>query len=253
MKAEPGDVTDAGLAYLSQSPDKRPNLLVLYYFHTDHIGHDYGPDSAEMPPMVKKVDDAIGKLVEGIHKLNLDDVANLVIVSDHGMVGVSTSRMIVISDYVEPDKVQVDFSGAVAGLRPLDGDDEGLFKKFAGKENHFKVYRKKDIPPEYHFRDNRRIPPVLLVADDAWYISKRSANDQAKRGFKAATHGYDPRLDSMGATFIAWGPAFKKQTTLKPFQNVHIYNLLCTTLGLKPAPNDGDDRLASQVLASPSP
>jgi predicted AlkP superfamily pyrophosphatase or phosphodiesterase len=251
MKAEPEQVTDAGLAWLAQPAEKRPDLLVLYYYHTDHIGHDFGPDSAEMPPTVKKVDDAIGKLVEGVHRLKLDDVANFVIVSDHGMVGVSTSRMIALSDYVDPDKVQVDFSGAVAGLRPLDGDVEGLYKKFAGKENHFKVYRREETPAEYHFRDNRRIPPVILVADDAWYLSRRSVTEQSKRGFKAATHGYDPNLASMGATFIAWGPVFRHQVKIKPVQNVHVYNLLCATLGLKPAPNDGDDRLAREVLARP--
>jgi predicted AlkP superfamily pyrophosphatase or phosphodiesterase len=249
LKAEPEAVTDAGLAWLAQPPDKRPDLLVLYYYHVDHIGHDFGPDSAEMPPTVKKVDDAIGKLVEGVHQLKLDDVANLVIVSDHGMVGVSTSRMIALSDYVDPEKVQVDFSGAVAGLRPLEGDAESLYKKFAGKENHFKVYRREETPAEYHFRDNRRIPPVILVADDAWYLSRRSITDQSRRGFKAATHGYDPNLASMGATFIAWGPAFRRHKTIKPVQNVHVYNLLCATLGLEPAPNDGDDRLVREVLA----
>jgi predicted AlkP superfamily pyrophosphatase or phosphodiesterase len=247
-KVEPDGVTDTALTWLSQPAEKRPDLLVLYYYHADHVGHDFGPDSAEMPPTVKKVDDAIGKLLDGVHRLNLDAQANFVIVSDHGMVGVSTSRMIILSEFVEPEKVQVDFSGAVAGLRPLQGDAEALYQKFAGKEKHFKVYRREETPPEYHFRNNPRIPPVILVADDAWYLSKRSVNDQSRRGFKAATHGYDPNLASMGATFIAWGPAFRKNTTLKPVENVHIYNLLCATLGLTPAPNDGDDRLVRQVL-----
>jgi predicted AlkP superfamily pyrophosphatase or phosphodiesterase len=247
-KAEPDTISATGLAWLSQPKEKRPDLLVLYYYQTDHVGHDHGPDSAEMPPTVKKVDDAIGKLLQGIHLLNLDDVVNLVIVSDHGMVGVSTNRMIALPDYVDREKVQVDFSGAVAGLRPLDGDEEGLYKKFAGKEDHFKVYRREQTPAEYHFRNNRRIPPVILVADDGWYLSSRPKSEQSKRGFKAATHGYDPKLPSMAATFIACGPAFRQGARIGPVENVHIYNLLCATLGLKPAPNDGDDRLVSQVL-----
>ena len=247
-KAEPDAITESGLTWLSQPKPKRPDLLVLYYYQTDHVGHDHGPDSAEMPPTVKQVDDAIGKLIEGIHKLNLDDVVNVVIVSDHGMVGVSTNRMIALPDYVDREKVQVDFSGAVAGLRPLDGDAESLYKKFAGKEDHFKVYRRGETPPAYHFRDHRRIPPVILVADDGWYLSSRPKSEQSRRGFKAATHGYDPKLPSMAATFIAWGPAFRHGLDIGPVENVHIYNLLCATLGLKPAPNDGDDRLVRQVL-----
>lgn len=246
-KVEPDAIANTALEWLG-NPEIRPDLLVLYFYHTDHVGHDHGPDSEEMPPTVKKVDDAIGKLVEGVKKLGLQDRVSYVIVSDHGMVGVSTSRMVVISDYVDAEKVQVDFSGAVGGLRPLDGDAEALYKKFAGKENHFKVYRREETPAEYHFGDNRRIPPVILVADDGWYISRRSVSDQSKKGFKAATHGYDPNLASMGATFIAWGPAFYQHKTLKPVQNIHVYNLLCATLGLKPAPNDGDVRLAKEVL-----
>jgi predicted AlkP superfamily pyrophosphatase or phosphodiesterase len=104
------------------------------------------------------------------------------------------------------------------------------------------------MPSRYHFRDNPRIPPVVLVADDAWYLSKRSSGEPSTHEMNKATHGYDPELDSMGATFIAWGPAFRHGATIAPVENVHIYNLLCATLGLKPAPNDGDDRLVKEVL-----
>ena len=105
------------------------------------------------------------------------------------------------------------------------------------------------MPARYHFRDNDRIPPVVIVADEGWYISKRTVAEQAGRAFEKATHGFDPELGSMGATFIAWGPAFRRNTTLAPVENIHIYNLLCATLGLKPAPNDGDKRLVRKVLA----
>ena len=33
--------------------------------------------------------------------------------------------------------------------------------------------------------------------------------------------------------------------------NIQIYNLLCAVLGLRPAPNDGDDRLVRSVLCAP--
>jgi hypothetical protein len=41
----------------------------------------------------------------------------------------------------------------------------------------------------------------------------------------------------MGATFIAYGPVFRHGVTLPPTQDVKIYNLLCATLGLTPAPS----------------
>ena len=45
------------------------------------------------------------------------------------------------------------------------------------------------------------------------------------------------------------GSGLSPRVTIDSVENVHIYNLLCATLGLKPAPNDGDDRLVKQVLA----
>lgn len=43
----------------------------------------------------------------------------------------------------------------------------------------------------------------------------------------------------MRALFVAAGPAFKRGETVAPFQNIHVYDLLCRILGLAPAPNDG--------------
>jgi len=222
---------------------------MLYFHHVDSVGHRQGTESPEIAASIAQVDEAMGRLVEGLHRLKLDDVANLVVVSDHGMAEISMNRIVRLGDFVNLKTVQVDFSGAVAGLRPRDGNVDELFRAFGTKENHFKAYRQENMPERYHFRDNPRIPPVILVADEGWYLSTRSADDPPTGGFNKATHGFDPQLDSMGATFIAWGPAFLHGVTIEPVENVHIYNLLCATLGLKPAPNDGDDRLVKNVLA----
>jgi hypothetical protein len=44
----------------------------------------------------------------------------------------------------------------------------------------------------------------------------------------------------MRAIFIGHGAAFKKGFISEPFENIHIYNLMCKILGLTPAKNDGD-------------
>jgi hypothetical protein len=53
----------------------------------------------------------------------------------------------------------------------------------------------------------------------------------------------------MGALFIASGPAFKRGAVIPEVDNIHVYNLLCAVLDLKPAPNDGDGRLVKAALA----
>lgn len=248
-KPTPNEIVDHGLTWLEQPKEKRPNLVMLYFHHVDSAGHKYGPTSPEVAASVAEVDAALGRLVEGLRRLRLEAVANLVIVSDHGMTDISTERMIFLGDIVKPETVQVEFSGAVAGLRPLDGNVDALYEQFKRNENHFRTYREETMPNEYHFRKNPRIPPVMLVAEDGWYLSNRPVAEQKARAFNKATHGYDPQCDSMGATFVAWGPAFRQKTTIKPVENVHLYNFFCATLGLKPSPNDGDDEIVRAVLA----
>jgi predicted AlkP superfamily pyrophosphatase or phosphodiesterase len=248
-KPEPSEIIDMGLAWLDQSAEKRPSFVMLYFHHVDSVSHKSGTDSPETAASVAQVDAAIGHLVEGIHRLKLDDIANVVIVSDHGMANISPQRTIALGDYVDLNKVQVDFSGALAGLRPNDGNVDAVYDAFKAKESHYKVYRAENMPERYHFTKNPRIPQVVIVADDGWYLSKRASNEPSTREMNKATHGFDPELDSMGATFIAWGPAFRKHTELAPFENVHIYNLLCASMGLKPSSNDGDERLVKTVLA----
>ncbi len=241
----PDQCVDDGLVWLSQT-NQRPNFVTLYFHQVDTESHHHGVDSQQVAQAVSQVDTAIGRLIDGLHRLQLDSVANVIIVSDHGMAGLSTNRIIVLSDLVDLNSVRVDASGAIAGLRPLDGNVDALYAHVAGTENHFKAYRRENMPARFHYTASPRIPPVVLVADEGWYISKRPLDPT--KTFESATHGFDPELESMGATFIAWGPAFRHGVTLPPTQNVNIYDLLCATLGLTPAPNDGDESLARDVL-----
>ena len=239
----------AVLDWLAKPPGERPGLITLYCHEVDTASHRYGVDSPEVAQAVEQVDAAVGRLAEGVHGLGLDSVVNYVVVSDHGMTALSPDRVIALSDLVDVNSVQVDFSGAVAGLRPLKGTAAELRKMLDAKARHFHVYLREEVPERLHYRDNRRIPPVVLIADEGWMILKRPLlDDAAKKGFLRATHGFDPALPSMGATFIACGPAFKEGATIKPFENVEVYDLLCATLGLTPASNDGGGHLAKQVL-----
>jgi hypothetical protein len=53
----------------------------------------------------------------------------------------------------------------------------------------------------------------------------------------------------MHATFLAWGPAFKKHTTIPSFENVAVFNLVKSILGLKYTGKvDGTDKLARTIL-----
>ena len=69
--------------------------------------------------------------------------------------------------------------------------------------------------------------------------------DRLNRG----SHGYDNTLPSMRAVFVAAGPSFRRGATLPAFDNVDVYPLLATLLGLAPARNDGTAATFAPVLA----
>jgi len=242
---------DGLLAWLSLPPDQRPGFCTLYLDAVDHAGHDYGPDAPETAAAIREVDAAIDRLLVGLAARGLRNAANLVITSDHGMVAVDASRTVFLDDLVDLKTVQVDFLGTQAGLRPLKDTPAKLAATIRrAHPAHVQVYLRAEVPERFHYRDNPRIPPVLLFADEGGEITTRAS--QAKRTKpERGDHGYDNQLISMGATFIASGPAFRRGTVIPPFENIEVYNLLCAVLQLRPASNDGNDQLVRAVLRPP--
>ena len=237
------------LNWLAQPPETRPRLITLYFHDADTAGHRFGVDSSEMASAVTMVDEALGQLVEGVRKLGLANVVNFIVVADHGMTALSPDRVVALSQLVKPDDVQIDFSGPVAGLRPLKGTAEELYQTLKAQAEHFQIYRREEMPERLHFRDNPRIPPVILIADEGWLLFPEPVTPPRRLLFQKAGHGFDPALESMGATFVAWGPAFKKGALIRECDNVDVYNLICRILKLKPAKNDGSEVLADKALA----
>jgi len=135
------------------------------------------------------------------------------------------------------------------GLRPVGDSAAGLVeRRRRAAAPHVRVWLREAVPARLHYRDNPRIPPVILLADEGWEIRTR-AEAKAWKHPERGEHGYDNELGSMGAVFIAGGPAFRRGAVIAPVENIQIYNLLCAVLGLRPSPNDGDDRLAAAALA----
>ncbi len=244
----PMDRVNSVLEWLGRPAPERPRLITIYFHEVDSAGHAFGPDSPETQKAVGVVDDAIAELVKGVDRLGLRDRTNFVVVADHGMTEVSATRIIGLSTLIDLKAVQIDAVGSVAGLRPQNPEDlDTIYQTLLAKQDHFHVYRREEMPEEFHYRASLRIPPIILLADEGWTIEKYPLKDEDGYKRKGA-HGFDPRLVSMGATFIAEGPSLRKGVVIPPFDNIQVYNLLCALLKIKPAPNDGDDRLIKQCL-----
>ena len=123
-------------------------------------------------------------------------------------------------------------------LTPLDGDDEALYRRLHGKHPSLAIYKRNELPARLHYRDNARIPAIIGIPDDGWAVV--SSERLAERELSAGAHGYDPANRSMASLFVTAGPTLRRGLVVKPFENIHVYDLMCAVLKLAPAPNDGD-------------
>ena len=87
------------------------------------------------------------------------------------------------------------------------------------------------------------MPAIFAVAQEGWYVTSTREEGRWEHGSGHApggTHGYDTRSRSMQGLFIASGPRLHQGEVVPPFENIHVYDLMCAILGIAPAKNDGD-------------
>jgi predicted AlkP superfamily pyrophosphatase or phosphodiesterase len=245
------DRVNHALDALALPERERPSFLTLYFSEVDHVGHDYGPDSPEMAEALRHLDASLGLLEAGLRQLHLLDRTTLVVVSDHGMAGLSDSHVIFLDDYLDLSRVDVIEWGETVQLRPRSGSVEDIYQAIKGKHPSMAAYKREDLPARFHYRDNPRIQPVLALAAEGWEITShaRWQADLARHRKRGGAHGYDPRLPSMHGLFVAAGPGIVRGLVAPEFENIHIYDFLCRVLGLAPAKNDGDPAVTRAFLA----
>jgi predicted AlkP superfamily pyrophosphatase or phosphodiesterase len=238
------------VGWLDKPLDERPDFFAIYIEETNGVGHRFGPKSPELIETIKLVDARVGAILQQCREHGLQP--NIVVVSDHGMTAVDPMRVSVLEDYLDPKIVQIETEGSVVGLRPLNGDVDTLYRQ-VDRIPHATAYRLKDLPARLHMTDSPRLSPIWILPDEGAHVARRVTIDRLRQrypqhGYLPADHGYDPAFSSMHGLFVAHGPAFRQGVTLPAVENVHVYNLLCTLMGVEAAPNSGDDRLARAIL-----
>ena len=223
------------LKWLDLPTSERPRLITLYFDLVDTVGHEFGPDSAEVNAASAEVDAAMARLVAGLKARGI--AANLVIGADHGMAPVSPDRRLIIEDIAPAGTYRVLAAGAFATLIPLPGREAELERAVLGKRPHLECWRKSEIPARFHYGKNPRVAPIFCLPETGWLISRRDFKPpKPERG----AHGFDNFSPEMAAIFIAHGPAFRAGARPPAFDNVDVYPLLARLLGVRPAANDGD-------------
>jgi len=231
--------------WLSLPADKRPHLVAFYFPDVDHAAHYAGPDSDSARKAVQFVDESIGKMVQTVGRLKLP--VNFIVVSDHGMAQVDLQHPIYIDSTLNLSDCKLSLGNEKVMIYNSDtARIRQLYDTLKAKADHYRVFLKKETPARWHYgQEDRynRIGDLILVADAGYVFSRENMRTYPGH------HGYDNNDTRMNATFMAWGPAFKKHYTQPAFANVHVYPLITSILGLKiTEPVDGKAAVLKNIL-----
>lgn len=228
---------DTIAAWLQMPQKERPHFYTLYYSLTDTYGHRYGPESKEVNYAIARLDTVTGYLIKRLKEINMFDSLNIIIVSDHGMTDISPERVINIENILKGHKVKYQSSGPVMMISTRSEDDV-VYNILKKNENHFKVYKKSEMPDYYFFDSNPFISDIILVADLGWsLVDNHSVKSFVGKDAMKGNHGYDKDALDMHGIFIAEGPAFKSGFRTGTIWNIDVYPLLCKIFNISPRSN----------------
>ncbi|KAJ0009519.1 hypothetical protein NQD34_001221 [Periophthalmus magnuspinnatus] len=209
-------------------------FAALYWEQPDSSGHKYGPENTTMMGQtLKQVDDDIGLLMSQLKVAGLWGQINVIITSDHGMTQCSPDRLIRLDKCLDPDNYTLVDVTPVAALIPKQ-DKTAVFNLLKDCHLHMTAYLKEDIPERLHYRNNRRVQPIILIADEGWTIVQ-NGNVLPRLG----DHGYDNSLPSMHPFLVAVGPSFRQGQRISSIESVDVYPLMCHLLAMNGKPNNG--------------
>lgn len=242
----PGDArVDRVLGWLDLPEGRRPRFSTLYFDIVDTAGHRHGPDGEPTREAVRSVDASMGRLVEGLKARGLYERTVLVIVSDHGMAATSPERTLYLDDMIDPEAVQIIYSGPVTYMNPVEGRRAEVEAGVLGVRPHLECWRKADIPARLALGAHPRVSEIVCLSETGWLLATRARPVTREGG----AHGYDNQSPEMQAVFIAHGPGVARGRTLTDLDSVDVQPFLGRLLGIEVPVGDGRPQDTLPVMA----
>ena len=225
------------MEWLKMDDNDRPRLITIYFSAVDSAGHESGTNSPLLRDSINSIDEALGDLFDKVNELDISDSINYLIVSDHGMTNVDETQVIYLDDFIDLDNdADVITWGTFISIRALYGRSAQLYYQLQTME-HAIIYEKDSIPIEYHYTFNDRIPDIVIIAEEGWYITSR---ERGNMDYKTGDHGYIPSNPSMSSFLLASGDIFVEGYESNTIiENIHLYSLMGKILNIGVAPNNG--------------
>ncbi len=247
------DRVDRVIDWLQWPGDRRPQLITLYFEHVDKAGHDFGLGSPELAAAVAEVDANIGRLLDAIDELGLDDAVSVLVVSDHGQANyVNPEASFVLRDHIDMAGLEIIAGGAYAWIYQEQPDRERAREiRDAINENwaNGRAVLRDEAPAEWRISASPRFPEIFVVPElGHGVVAERDDLEKLKPG----DHGWEPSNTAMHGIFLAAGPALPRGRVVGEVSAVEIYSLMLELLRIEaPAPVPGRDGLRSRLIGTP--
>lgn len=232
---------DGVIEWLKLPSKERPHFITLYFEDTDNSGHDFGPDSKEVNASITRLDNIMKYLNESLHKINFADSINIILLSDHGMTATPNEKVINVESLITDTDCKFFETGPVMKIECDKAKLEFVYSQLKQKENHFKVYKREEVPDNLHYSKNPFISPIIVIAELGYSLIDNRTAKRKDHKMSAGNHGYDNHEIDMHGIFVASGPVFKNNFITGTIQNIDVYPLLCEIFNIFPRSNiDGE-------------
>ena len=224
----------------------------VYYLNIDSLGHPYGPDSTEVKSAVWDVNQVLLEFLFDIEDRGLEDVVNVIILSDHGMTNNSYFDYEPLSSHLSDqsiEDIEVIIDGYNIGLKS-DANLDSVYENLKEWED-IQVY-KKDEMPEYFGLNEADFLLDLIVSPksnvtggidnahpDLYWPGFPTQDETLQKlggshGYNDITEGYsqEGQFPDMRGIFMAIGPKFEKGRQHQWIKLVDKYQVMLHVLDI---------------------
>jgi len=221
------------LQWLKMPAETRPHFITLYFEHVDTDTHQFGIGSTESIRAIKRIDQYLGKLMDGIDKMPFSDDVYIFLTSDHGQAEYDIdTEVLALSEFLDLEGISVVEGGSYAFLF-FDEEDPVRAAVIRDEINrgwrHGRAWLPEETPESWHVTAGSRFPDVIVQPYLHYgVVSSRDELPKMNRG----DHGWGPENKDMHGIFIAAGARLPQGKSIDTVNSVDIYPLMMEILGL---------------------
>jgi hypothetical protein len=232
---------DQILAWLDLPAPERPRLILSWWHGADTAGHRYGPDSERTGAELRAQDRQLARLLEGLDERRVWSQATLLVVSDHGMIGVTEGIDATVPLKREGIRARVIFGAAYALVYLEDLSQREAAVAALSAVEGVRAYPADAVPERLRFRHPTRTGDVVALTDPPRSFVKPWSQSAAllriSRLFRTTvgTHGYDPAAHpEMGGIFLALGRGVGAAAMPPSVRAIDVAPTISRLLGIDP-------------------